>query len=92
MHNAVSQLPEEIKHAAVGGVLFGDTKNKQENGEIKNYPKDHLSVLCTPEDGVCWGDLNVTAGHMAYLTNGDGPKAVQFLQSKIDSALKAKGS
>jgi len=96
MMNAVKGLPENIKKKTVGGVLFGYTKNKQMNGAIPNYPKDQLTVYCDPtspgsssfSDGVCGGQLNVNAGHFSYMANGDGPKAIAFLKSKIDPALK----
>jgi len=90
MHNAISTLPKEVRDKVVAGVLFGDTKNKQDGGQIKNYPKDQLAVFCTPEDGVCGGQLMVTTGHMAYLTNGDGVKAAEFLKRKIDAVLQTK--
>jgi cutinase len=94
MMNAVSKLPASIKEKVVGGVLFGYTKNAQQKGKIPNYPADKVKVFCNPsgtpgryKDGVCGGTLNVNGGHFAYMGNGDGPKALTFLQSKIDPAL-----
>jgi cutinase len=114
MHSAVAALPDEVKKATIGGVLFGSTKNKQEDAKIRDYPKDQVMSFCVEDDGVCWGRLDVTAGelnarlafplfdlhllidgiigHLAYLTNGDGVKAANFLQGKIDQALKGKGA
>jgi cutinase len=97
MMNAVKGLPSNIKQKVVGGVLFGYTKNAQMKGSIPNYPKDEVMVFCDETspgvfgDGVCGGKLNVNAGHMVYLRNGDGQKAVKFLQSKIDPALRGRG-
>jgi len=94
MMNAVKDLPPQIKKKVVGGVLFGYTKNAQTKGTIPNYPKDELMVFCDETspgkfgDGVCGGTLNVNAGHMVYMRNGDGPKSVNFLKSKIDAAMK----
>jgi len=94
--NTVKALPENIKKKTVGGVLFGYTKNKQMQGAIPNYPKDQLVVYCDEKspgvfsDGVCGGQLNVNGGHFAYMANGDGPKAIAFLKSKIDAALGGK--
>jgi cutinase len=87
MHNAVKALPPNIKKKTVAGVLFGDTRNTQDHQQVPDYPKDQVTIFCDSGDGVCKGTLSVTAGHMAYMANGDGPKAVKFLQSKIDAAL-----
>lgn len=92
MHNVISALTPEVKKQVVGGVLWGDTKNKQSNGQIIGYPKDQVLILCTPDDGVCWGKLDVTAGHLAYTHNGDEAKSVTWLKGKIDAAIAAKGA
>jgi cutinase len=87
MHNAVSRLSSEVKAKVIGGVLFGDTRNKQDSGQIRGYPKDQVKIFCDPNDGVCNGTLKVTAGHIVYLTNNDAEKAIKFLQSRIDIVL-----
>jgi len=95
MMNAVKGLPAELKEKVVGGVLFGYTKNAQTKGQIPTYPPDRVKVFCNPtsegsgkyKDGVCGGALNVNGGHFAYMGNGDGPKAIEFLKSKITPAL-----
>jgi cutinase len=99
MMNAVSKLPANIKSKVVAGVLFGYTKNGQTKGSIPNYPQTQLQVYCNPntggggyKDGVCGGGLNVNGGHFAYMTNGDGQKAIAFLKSKIDPALARGGA
>jgi cutinase len=100
MMNAVGKLPANIKSKVVGGVLFGYTKNGQTKGTIPGYPPDQVKVFCNPspsnpgkfQDGVCGGALNVNGGHFAYMGNGDGPKAVAFLKSKIDPALAKAGA
>ena len=91
MHNAVSTLPANIKSKVVGGVLFGDTRNKQDRGQVPNYPRNNVIIFCVKDDGVCGGKLNVNAGHFAYTRNGDGPKAINFLKSKIDAAMGGRG-
>jgi cutinase len=88
MHNTVGALPAAIKDRVAAGVLFGDTRNKQDKSQVPNFPKDKVEVYCTKDDGVCWGSLNVTAGHFVYTVNGDGDKAIAFLKSKIDAAMK----
>ena len=85
MHNAVSSLPANVKAKLVAGVMFGDTRNRQDRGQIPNFPRDKVTIYCTASDGVCKGGLSVTGGHFAYIGNGDGPKAIAFLKSKIDA-------
>lgn len=89
MHNTISTLPEPVRKRVLAGVLFGDTRNKQDGGQILNYPKDSVMIFCDAEDGVCGGALKVTNAHMVYIRNGDGPKAVAFLKGKLDPVLKA---
>jgi len=91
MHNAVSGLPADIKAKVVGGVLFGDTRNKQDKGQVPKYPKENVQIFCDPKDGVCKGTLSVTGGHFVYMSNGDGPKAINFLKGKINAKLGKSG-
>jgi cutinase len=86
MMNTISKLPEDIKKKVVGVVLFGYTKNGQTKSSIPNYPKENVMVLCSSSDGVCGGQLLVTAGHFSYMADGSGPKAINFLASKINGA------
>jgi cutinase len=57
MHSAVGGLPPALKSKVVGGVLFGDTKNKQDHGQVPNYPKEQVTIYCDKNDGVCGGGL-----------------------------------
>src|ERR1700744_131962 len=91
MHNAVSTLPANVKAKLVAGVMFGDTRNKQDRGQIPNFPKDKVRIYCASSDGVCGGALNVTAGHFSYVRDGTGPKAIAFLKGKIDALGKGGG-
>jgi len=92
MMNTISKLPENIKSKVAGVVLFGYTKNGQQKGGIPNYPKEKVLVLCSKSDGVCGGQLLVTAGHFSYMGDGSGPKAVSFLTEKINAAGGASGA
>jgi cutinase len=87
MHNAISLLPADIRKSITAGVLFGDTQNKQSGGKIPDWPEEKLKIYCAKDDGVCWGLLQVNAGHVSYLTRGDVKKAVTWLGEKIDAAL-----
>jgi cutinase len=91
MHGTVGKLPAAIKDRIAVGVLFGDTRNKQDKNQVPDFPKEKTEIYCTKEDGVCWGSLNVTAGHFVYTVNGDGDKAIRFLKEKIDAALAKSG-
>jgi cutinase len=87
MHNVIPLLPPEVKKVIIAGALFGDTKNKQSNSSVEGFPKDDVLVICTKDDGVCWGK-GPTTGHLAYTQNGDVDRAAQFLSKKIDAALQ----
>lgn len=92
MHNAVPLLSDATRAQLAGVVLFGDTKNAQSKATITGYPKDKTVTYCTKDDGVCWGQLRVTPGHMAYLTNGDEDRAVKWLSDHIDAAMSSGAS
>jgi cutinase len=87
MHAVVSKLPQNIKNQIVGGVLFGDTKNKQDKGQVPNFPREKVQIYCDKNDGVCKGSLNVTNGHFVYPLNGDVEKALSFLRNRINQAI-----
>ncbi|KAL5119922.1 hypothetical protein ACEQ8H_002284 [Pleosporales sp. CAS-2024a] len=80
---AISDLKSTVSAQVVGAVLFGYTKNLQNNGKIPNYPADNTKIFCATGDLVCSGSLIITAAHLSY-----GPEASsaapQFLESKID--------
>ncbi|KAF1816536.1 cutinase [Eremomyces bilateralis CBS 781.70] len=81
MHGAVSSLEAGLKEKVVGGVLYGDTRNQEDKGQIPNYPKEAVKIFCRSDDGVCGAGLSVTAGHLAY--GSDVNAAVQFLRQRI---------
>jgi len=83
MHNVISKaVSAEIKAKIVGVALFGDTRNKQDNGHIPNFPNDKSRVWCNKDDGVCGGGLNVNAGHMSYDANSI-EEAATWLAGKL---------
>lgn len=90
MHATVGKLPKEVQEKIAVGVLFGDTRNKQDRSQVPGFPKDKVQVYCDKNDGVCGGLLNVNAGHFVYTVDGTGQKAIKFLKEKIDAALAAK--
>jgi cutinase len=89
MHRSIEALPKNVRDRIVAVVLYGDTKNKQEGGKIKNFPPENLKIFCNKDDGVCGGALNVNAGHMAYkdfITPG-----AEFLASHAKAWLAKEG-
>lgn len=91
MHATVGKLPKDLQERIAAGVLFGDTRNKQDKSQVPGFPKEKVTVYCDANDGVCGGLLNVNAGHFVYTIDGWGQKAIKFLKEKIDAALAAKG-
>ncbi|PNS18226.1 hypothetical protein CAC42_7595 [Sphaceloma murrayae] len=81
MHAAVSDLPADVKARVDGAVMYGDTRNQQDRGQIPNFPREKVKIFCEAGDGVCRGTLTVTAAHFAYAD--DVPAGVQFLQERL---------
>lgn len=71
-------MREQIK----GVVLFGYTKNQQNNGQIPNYPAARLAVYCESGDLVCDGTLIVLPPHLAYADEAED-QAPKFLIARI---------
>src|ERR1700712_5080380 len=84
--NAVMKLPEDLKKKVVGVVLYGYTKNKQNNSQIKGYPPQNTKVFCPKSDGVCNGSLNVNTGHFSYLQDGSIKEGYNFLAGRIKAS------
>jgi len=84
MHNSVSKLNAALKNKIAGVALFGDTRNKQDAGHIRNFPKDRSRVWCKTGDGVCKGTLAVGASHLAY-SQVEAQSAATWLAQKAKS-------
>ncbi|GAB1738082.1 hypothetical protein NU219Hw_g2619t1 [Hortaea werneckii] len=90
MNGAIKELDAEVQNQIAGVVLFGYTKNAQNDGEIENFPADKVKVYCAATDGVCGGALVVTAGHFTY--TDDVSPASDFLQQRVQSAGSSSSS
>jgi cutinase len=83
-HRAIENLPADVQDKIAGVVLFGDTQNRQDNGQIPNFPREKVTIFCNRGDLVCSGQLVVTAAHLAY--QGDTRPAAQFLAQQVRAA------
>ncbi|KAL3464512.1 cutinase precursor [Aspergillus heterothallicus] len=81
MHGAISSLSSTIQNQIRGVVLFGDTRNKQDNEQIPGFPTNKTKIYCALGDLVCEGTLIITAAHFTYIVNV--PDAVSFLVDRL---------
>ncbi|KAG5980645.1 hypothetical protein E4U55_003805 [Claviceps digitariae] len=79
---AVSAASPAVRNQIAATVLFGYTKNLQNNGKIPNYPADRVKVFCNPGDMVCTGSLFITEAHLNYAPAAANA-APQFLENKV---------
>ncbi|KAM7194571.1 Cutinase domain containing protein [Naviculisporaceae sp. PSN 640] len=82
---AIRDTTAAIRAQIKGVVLFGYTKNKQNNGGVPNYPQNRVAVYCADGDLVCTGTLIVTPAHGTYADEAQGP-APAFLIAQINSS------
>lgn len=79
---AIPSLSATVRNQVKGTVLFGYTRNQQNNGGIPSYPQDRLKVYCADGDLVCDGTLIITPAHLSYNDEAAGDAPV-FLEGKI---------
>lgn len=71
-----------MQEQVAGAVLFGYTKNKQNDEGIPGYPIDRTRIYCAEGDAVCGGLLVVTDAHHSY-NDEAAEEAPDFLKSVI---------
>lgn len=81
MHRAIENLAQSVKNKIAGVVTYGDTQNLQDGGQIRNFPKEKVLVICNIGDLVCQGTLTILAPHLDYVRRV--PEAVAFLTGKV---------
>jgi len=82
---AIRDSNATIREQIKGVVLFGYTKNQQNNGGVPNYPQSRVQVYCESGDLVCTGSLIVLPPHMTYADEAAGV-APAFLISRVNSS------
>ncbi len=87
MAAAVSQLSTPVSQQLKGVVLFGYTKNEQNNDQIPNYPPTNTKIFCNKGDLVCNGTLIILPPHLEYAPVAMAGGA-QFLQKIIGPAKR----
>lgn len=89
MGNALTEADAAIQDQVVGAVLFGYTKNQQNDGLIVDFPEDKTSVECRTGDAVCTGTLTILPPHLLYGSEARD-EAPKFLAEKINGAAAAR--
>ncbi|CAJ0543298.1 Ff.00g005080.m01.CDS01 [Fusarium sp. VM40] len=82
---ATTDVNDAVREKIAGVVLFGYTKNLQNQGKIPSYPADRTKVFCNVGDLVCTGTLVVAGPHLLYQSDASG-EAPEFLIEKADAA------
>ncbi|KAI6754549.1 hypothetical protein HG530_012301 [Fusarium avenaceum] len=88
---ATTDVDDAIRAKIAGVVLFGYTKNLQNDGKIPSYPADRTKVFCNMGDLVCTGTLIVAGPHLLYQSDASG-EAPEFLIQQADAAGATAGA
>lgn len=77
MHGSISALSEDTKSRIIGALIFGDSRNKQDKGQIPNFPKSKTKIICNLLDTICMGLQIIDLQHLQYVV--DVAAGVAFL-------------
>lgn len=87
-HRAISSLDPSVQDRISGVILYGDTQNTQDKGQIPGFDPAKTKIICAPGDAVCKGTLTILPAHLSYGANaGEGSS---FLVQKAKAAMAAK--
>ncbi|KAF1807898.1 cutinase-domain-containing protein [Eremomyces bilateralis CBS 781.70] len=89
MHRTIEKMPQAQKDRIAAVVLYGDTQNQEDNGQIPNFPREKVKIFCNASDGVCGRSLTVNAGHLSY--SGDIQPGAQFLAQGVQRLKQGGG-
>jgi len=67
MHGSISTLSSSLQGMIDGVILFGDTRNKQDNGQIPKFPKSKTKIFCALLDVLCSGLDLISPTHFSYI-------------------------
>ncbi|KAH7310254.1 cutinase 1 [Rhexocercosporidium sp. MPI-PUGE-AT-0058] len=85
-HRAIEILPENVMSQISGVVLYGDTQNLQDQGQIPNFSKAKTLVICNEGDVICAGNLTITYPHIGYVARV--PEALSFFKDQLENTRK----
>lgn len=87
-HRAIESLDPAVKNQIAGVILYGDTQNTQDKGQIPTFDTAKTKIICAPGDLVCDGTLTILPPHLSYGRNAADGSA--FLVQKAKAAMAAK--
>ncbi|KAK7943984.1 uncharacterized protein PG986_013097 [Apiospora aurea] len=79
MTNAIQALDASTKSRVKGVVMFGFTRNAQDDGQVPGFSAARTKVFCALGDLVCANTLTITPAHLTY--GSDADDAASFLAS-----------
>jgi Cutinase len=90
MHKAIPDLDAPVRNQIAAAVMFGDTRNKQDKGQIPSYPPADTKIFCNDGDDVCKNkiDASLLGAHLKY--HSSVPAALDFIISKVNAKIKTK--
>jgi Cutinase len=90
MHEAIPKLDQSVKDQIAAAVMFGDTRNKQDKGQIPTFPPEKTKIFCNQGDDVCDNKIRASllGAHLKY--HPSVPEALNFLRVNINTALEKK--
>jgi len=74
-------VDESVKKQIKGLALFGDPFN---GADVKGIPQSRIRTWCNPTDGVCKGQFQIGAGHLAYVGTST-TAAVSWIKNIVKS-------
>ncbi|EKJ79092.1 hypothetical protein FPSE_00693 [Fusarium pseudograminearum CS3096] len=90
-HRVIEDLPQDQQDRIAGVIMFGDTQNRADGGQIPNFDQAKTEIICAsaPRDTVCDGILTsaVLPPHLSYGRNAK--EGADFLIGQVRGVLGA---
>jgi cutinase len=90
MHRTIEGLDAATKDKIAAILLYGDTQYPSDGNSIKGFPKEKVKVICKQDDGVCFGYITVTPGHLSY--SSTAAEGANWIVQKVKEAKKDGGA